>query len=131
MKQRKLTLTFEFERGDDCIACINETLAGLKFTGLRIEDSDGYLCTERTYDPDGHAIGVSCRYGFDRCVLAGCLEDEEQHVYQMDAVVADGPVNHDECAASWRVLHPDRVMRVVRTVEFEERMALIVLHHER
>lgn len=105
---------------------LNKILSSLKLEKLELEDSKGYLAVSR--DGDGNLLHK--RYGLDSGTLI-CTPAKVGYCYQIDTAVADRSVDHDEFLEIWRSSHPDRAMRTVITIGYEEELAYIILHHQR
>lgn len=101
------------------------TLSKVKFV-----THEGYLATVRQTDVSTGTQSVRYWYGLDKCVLR-CTEataDEKFH-YRIDTMVVDKSIR--DCGAHWRNANPDRVMRVLVELSYEEVNAIIVLHHKK
>ena len=127
-------MVFEFERGEeDCLAVVNAALGGLRLSEVRIEDDDDYMATAVRYRDD-RPVSREYRYGYDRLTLA-CRqrEGEERHVWQLDAVAfpRGRAIDSDEFHDRWCAAHPDRTMRMLRQIAFDNADAFVVLYHER
>lgn len=122
-------MEFKFPgRKPDSLDRLNDSLSGMKFNELQIEDISGYLCTERRLAPDGNELSVSYRYGLDSCVLTG-TESADGFVFRMDAEVTGDEVNSDLFHDQWCAQHPSRIMRVLTCIAYDSRHAFIILHH--
>lgn len=124
-----ITITYDFKnrRAED-LAQINAILATMRLQDLRLEDYDGYLAT--TTDADGNLVHQ--RYGLDSgkliCKLA---EGKSGYEYQIDTVVTDRSVDHEEFLENWRKNHPDRIMRIVITVDHGNVFGYTIVHHQK
>ncbi|MBR5126498.1 MAG: leucine-rich repeat domain-containing protein [Oscillospiraceae bacterium] len=103
-----------------------------KYTLSNVEfvTHEGYLATVRQTDVSTGTQSVRYWYGLDKCVLR-CTEataDEKFH-YRIDTMVVDKSIR--DCGAHWRNANPDRVMRVLVELSYEEVNAIIVLHHKK
>lgn len=105
---------------------LNRLLAAMKLKSLELEDLRGYLAV--TQDGEGNLLHQ--RYGLDSGTLI-CASAKEGYCYQIDTAVADHSVAHDEFMDIWRACHPDRVVRTVITMGFDEAMGYLILHHNR
>lgn len=124
-----ITIQFDFRnrRAEDLVQ-LNALLAAMELRDLQLKDSDGYLAT--TTDGEGNLI--SYRYGLDSGALI-CVpaEDGVGYQYQIDSLVADNSVAHEEVLQLWRKNHPDRAMRIVIRSGFDHVSGYIIMHHQR
>ena len=131
----KLIFEFKDREADQELACVNGALAGLPLGEMQIAQNDGYLRTKTAYDAEtGAPVETSYAYGFDRleleCAPAGAGNG---HGYQIDVQAyakgeyPDGELYHE----LWCADHPDRVMRMLQKIEYENADAYVILHHER
>lgn len=124
-----ITIHFEFKnhKASD-LQQLNALLAAMKLSDLQLDDSDGYLVVFQ--DGDGNLLEK--RYGLDSGTLVCKLADSEDgYCYQIDSIVTDHSVDHDTFIKDWRECHPDRVLRILVTVEFEEDIAYLIIHHQK
>ena len=127
----KVTLELRFpERRAEDLAAVNRMRAAMPLSELEIADFDGYLCTNRRFAPEGREIGVEYRYGFDKLVLRG-EADGDENIYQIDTQVVVNSIDSDRFHDLWCEEHPDRVMRALHLIRFKDKLAYVVLHHER
>lgn len=118
---------FEFKRREAAdIEKLNRVLAAMKLKELDLENPRGYLAVTR----DGEGNLLHKRYGLDSGTFI-CTPARDGDCYQIDAAVVDHSVDHEEFLDIWRSCHPDRVMRTVVSMEFDEASGLIILHHQR
>ena len=124
-----ITIQFDFRnrRAEDLVQ-LNALLAAMELRDLQLKDSDGYLAT--TTDGEGNLI--SYRYGLDSGTLI-CVpaEDGAGYRYQIDSLVADNSVAHEEVLQLWRKNHPDRAIRIVIRSGFDHVSGYIIMHHQR
>ena len=105
---------------------LNRILASLKLEKLELKNFKGYLAV--TQDGDGNLLEK--RYGLDSGTLI-CTPSRNGYSYQIDTAVADRSVDHDEFLDIWRSTHLGKAMRTVITMEYENDIAYIILHHQR
>ncbi|MBQ9167359.1 MAG: hypothetical protein IJX67_02985 [Oscillospiraceae bacterium] len=123
----KINFDFNYRRPED-LEQLNAMLATMKLQDLRLENIRDYLAT--TTDGDGNLIGY--RFGVDSgeliCKLA---KGKSGYYYQIDSVVVDESVDHDEYLEIWRESHPDRVVRIVIRSGYDEVAGYLIVHHQR
>lgn len=125
----KITHHIEFDfkdRDASDLQKLNKILASLKLDNLELKNSRGYLAV--TQDGEGNLLEK--RYGLDSGILI-CTPSKNGYGYQLDTAVADRSVDHDEFLEIWRTNNPDRIMRTVITLEYEDDFSYIILHHQR
>lgn len=125
----KVTYHVEFDFKDreaSDLEKLNRMLSFLKLKKLELKEPRGYLAVTR----DGEGNLVHQRYGFDSGILTG-TPAKDGNCYQIDTVVTDSSVTHDDLLEIWRSTHYDRVVRTVITVDYTESLAYIILHHEK
>ena len=54
-----------------------------------------------------------------------------RNYYQIDSVVVDESVVHEEFLDVWRESHPERVVRIVIRSEYDEVVGYLIVHHQR
>ena len=100
----------------------------MKLQDLRLEESSGYLAT--TTDGDGNLI--SYRYGLDSGTLVCKLAlGKTGYEYQIESVVVDQRIAHEEFLQIWRDSHPDRAVRIVIRSDYDEVFCYLIVHHQR
>ncbi|MBE5804348.1 MAG: hypothetical protein E7316_07545 [Clostridiales bacterium] len=125
------TLEFHFKnRRETDLDEINRTLARHALSGLKLEDHSGYLTTETTTKPDEEDKIIRYWYGLDDLIL-GCwpATAQDSFIYQISTMTMEK--TEKDCAARWREANPGRAMRTMLQMEYEDRYAVIVLHHEK
>lgn len=124
-----ITMTFDFrERRAEDLVQLNEILATMKLDELQLTETDGYMAT--TTDGDGNLLGY--RYGLDRGKLVCKLSKGRRgYRYQIDSVVVDESVDHDEFLDIWRKSYPNRVLRMVIRSGFDDVAGYLIVHHQR
>lgn len=124
-----ITINFDFKnRKPEDLAQLNALLATMKLQDLRLEDTEGYLAT--TTDGDGNLLGH--RYGLDSGQLVCKLsKGKTGYCYQIDSVVVDDSIDHEEFLDIWRESHPDRVVRIVIRSGYDEVAGYLIVHHQR
>ena len=129
-------LTFDFnDREATDVAYLNNALAGMSFSNLSLEESDGYLSTTKTMNIDtDELISISYNYGFDHIVF-GCETESNKtmHTYQIDvkAFAKDVFADSEAFDKYWTSLHPDRQMRIMQMISYHNANAFVVIHHEK
>ena len=103
---------------------LNRVLSAMKLKDLELKNPRGYLAVTQ----DGDCNLVHQRYGLDSGTFV-CTPAKDGLIYQIDTAVVDHSVDHDEFLDIWRSCHPDRVMRTVITMGFDEALGFIILHH--
>ena len=124
----KITHHVEFDFKDreaSDLETLNRVLSAMKLKDLELKKHRGYL--EVTQDGDGNLVHQ--RYGLDSGMLI-CTPSKSGCTYQIDTAVVDRSVDRDEFLDIWCSCHPDRTMRRVITMGFDEAFAFIILHHQ-
>lgn len=124
-----ITINVDFRnRRAEELAQLNALLATMKLKNLLLQDTEGYM--ETTTDGDGNLLGY--RYGLD-CGKLVCelSEGEGGYCYQIDSVVVDINVDHRVFLDLWRENHPDRILRIVISSEFDDVVGYLIVHHQR
>lgn len=124
-----ITINFDFKnRKPEDLAQLNAILATMKLQDLRLEDTEGYLAT--TTDGEGNLLGY--RYGLDSGQLVSKLsKGKSGYCYQIDSVVVDESIDHEEFLDIWRESHPDRAVRIVIRSAYDEVAGYLIVHHQR
>lgn len=104
---------------------LNRVLSAMKLKSLELKDPQGYLAI--TQDGTGNLLHQ--RYGLDSGTFI-CTPGKTGCYYRIDTAVADHSVAYDEFMDVWRSCHPDRVVRTVITVDFDEAVGYLILHHD-
>lgn len=103
-------------------------LATMKLQDLRLENIRDYLAT--TTDGDDNLIGY--RFGVDSGEMTCKLsKGKSGYYYQIDSVVVDESVEHDEFLDVWRASHPDRAVRIVIRSQYDEVAGYLIVHHQK
>lgn len=124
-----ITINFDFkDRKAEDLKQLNALLATMKLKELHLEHTSHYLAT--TTDGEGNLIGY--RFGMDSgeliCKLA---KGKSGYYYQIDSVVVDESIDHDEFLDIWRENHPDRIVRIVIRSGYDEVAGYLIVHHQR
>ena len=123
----KINFDFNYRRPED-LEQLNAMLATMELQDLRLQDTSHYLST--TTDGEGNLIGH--RFGMDRGELICKLsKGMSGYYYQIDSVVVDESVVHEEFLDAWRESHPERVVRIVIRSEYDEVVGYLIVHHQR
>ena len=123
----KINFDFNHRRPED-LEQLNAMLATMKLQDLRLQDTCHYLST--TTDGEGNLIGH--RFGMDSGELICKLSKSKSgYYYQIDSVVVDESVAHEEFLDVWRESHPDRIVRIVIRSEYDEVVGYLIVHHQR
>ncbi len=137
-----INITFEFRDQEATdLDQLNAMLATLPLTDLSMKDLRGYLCTTTQYEKDGETVqSIAYRYGLRQGVLVCELPSKRDDlitvpgdIYRFDQAVFPIEANMDSDAfvAQWNAEHPDRVIRLLYSVGFENHTAFLYAHHER
>ena len=123
----KIHFEFEDQKATD-LEQLNAMLGALRLQSLELENTSGYLQTVR--NGDGELIEQ--RYGLTCCTL-NCerAEDEDGLVYQMDTAVTPLNVEHEAFVKDWRERHPDRIVRIVQSTDFDDARTFLIVHHQK
>lgn len=123
----KINFDFNHRRPED-LEQLNAMLATMELQDLRLQDTSHYLST--TTDGEGNLIGH--RFGMDSGELICKLSKGRfGYYYQIDPVVVDESVVHEEFLDAWRESHPERVVRIVIRSEYDEVVGYLIVHHQR
>lgn len=123
----KINFDFNHRRPED-LEQLNAMLATMELQDLRLQDTSHYLST--TTDGEGNLIGH--RFGMDRGELICKLsKGMSGYYYQIDSVVVDESVVHEEFLDVWRESHPERVVRIVIRSEYDAVVGYLIIHHQR
>lgn len=123
----KINFDFNHRRPED-LEQLNAMLATMELQDLRLQNTSHYLST--TTDGEGNLIGH--RFGMDRGELICKLsKGMSGYYYQIDSVVVDESVVHEEFLDVWRESHPERVVRIVIRSEYDEVVGYLIIHHQR
>ena len=123
----KINFDFNYRRPED-LEQLNAMLATMKLQDLRLENIRDYLAT--TTDGDGNLIGY--RFGVDSGEMTCKLsKGKSGYYYQIDSVVVDASVEHDEFLDVWRASHPDRAVRVVIRSQYDQVAGYLIVHHQK
>lgn len=104
---------------------LNRVLSAMKLKELELKDPRGYLAV--TQDGDGNLVHQ--RHGLDSGKLI-CTPSKDGYCYQIDTAVVDHSVDHDEFLDIWRSCHPDRAMKTVIIMSFDDTLGFIIIHHQ-
>lgn len=123
----KINFDFNHRRPED-LEQLNAMLATMKLQDLRLQDTSHYLST--ITDGEGNLIGH--RFGMDSGELICKLsKGRAGYYYQIDSVVVDESVVHEEFLDVWRESHPDRIVRIVIRSEYDEVVGYLIVYHQR
>lgn len=123
----KINFDFNYRRPED-LEQLNAMLATMKLQDLRLENIRDYLAT--TTDGDGNLIGY--RFGVDSGEMTCKLsKGKSGYYYQIDSVVVDESVEHDEFLDVWRASHPDRAVRIVIRSQYDQVAGYLIVHHQK
>lgn len=123
----KINFDFNYRRPED-LEQLNAMLATMKLQDLRLENIRDYLAT--TTDGDGNLIGY--RFGVDSGEMTCKLsKGKSGYYYQIDSVVVDASVEHDEFLDVWRASHPDRAVRIVIRSQYDQVAGYLIVHHQK
>lgn len=123
----KINFDFNYRRPED-LEQLNAMLATMKLQDLRLENIRDYLAT--TTDGDDNLIGY--RFGVDSGEMTCKLsKGKSGYYYQIDSVVVDESVEHDEFLDVWRASHPDRAVRIVIRSQYDEVAGYLIVHHQK
>ena len=130
-------LQMNFVRGEDSIRRINDALAGMCLSDVRIRDSRGCLATRKDFDENGQVKAVAYSYLFDSIALE-TTGDETMgtRTWRIETAVflkgsPNAPQNSDAFFDSWSAGHPDRSVRVIQWITFDKADVFIVLSRGR
>ncbi len=127
----KHEICFQFQnREKEDIDKINEVLSCMELSNLQLENFEGYMCT--TYSREKQVIRR--RYGFDQGTLVcETKSGESKYHYQImtEAFGEDEDNKIQNYHEYWVEKYPDKIMRTMLKIQFEEAVAHIVLYHER
>lgn len=122
-----IKIEFDFnDRKSENLEQLNALLAAMELEELELDDLSGYLAV--TEDGEGNLLHK--RYGLDSGTLR-CKPRAGGDRYQLDTVVVSDSVDHDEYVTCWRQTNPDRIIRTVITIGFNEDNAYVIAHHRR
>ena len=120
-------IEFDFKnREASDLVKLNKVLNTMNLETVELKEYKGYLAVTQ----DGNDNLLDKRFGLDR----GKLEfepSEKGDRYQIDTAVADKSVDYDAFLEIWRGARPNRVVRTVITLEYENDYAYIILHHRK
>lgn len=123
----KINFDFNYRRPED-LEQLNAMLATMKLQDLRLENIRDYLAT--TTDGDDNLIGY--RFGVDSGEMTCKLsKGKSGYYYQIDSVVVDESVEHDEFLDVWRASHPDRAVRIVIRSQYDQVAGYLIVHHQK
>lgn len=123
----KISFDFNYRRPED-LEQLNAMLATMKLQDLRLENIRDYLAT--TTDGDDNLIGY--RFGVDSGEMTCKLsKGKSGYYYQIDSVVVDASVEHDEFLDVWRASHPDRAVRIVIRSQYDQVAGYLIVHHQK
>lgn len=123
----KINFDFNYRRPED-LEQLNAMLATMKLQDLRLENIRDYLAT--TTDGDGNLLGY--RFGVDSGEMTCKLsKGKSGYYYQIDSVVVDESVEHDEFLDVWRASHPDRAVRIVIRSQYDQVAGYLIVHHQK
>ena len=123
----KINFDFNYRRPED-LEQLNAMLATMKLQDLRLENIRDYLAT--TTDGDDNLIGY--RFGVDSGEMTCKLsKGKSGYYYQIDSVVVDEGVEHDEFLDVWRASHPDRAVRIVIRSQYDQVAGYLIVHHQK
>lgn len=123
----KINFDFNYRRPED-LEQLNAMLATMKLQDLRLENVRDYLAT--TTDGDDNLIGY--RFGVDSGEMTCKLsKGKSGYYYQIDSVVVDASVEHDEFLDVWRASHPDRAVRIVIRSQYDQVAGYLIVHHQK
>lgn len=123
----KINFDFNYRRPED-LEQLNAMLATMKLQDLRLENIRDYLAT--TTDGDDNLIGY--RFGVDSGEMTCKLsKGKSGYYYQIDSVVVDASVEHDEFLDVWRASHPDRAVRIVIRSQYDQVAGYLIVHHQK
>lgn len=124
-----ITVNFEFKDSEkDELIQLNNILSTMKLDELRLENYSGCLVT--TLDEDGDFI--DCRYALCKGTLVCKLSEGEKGMkYRIDSDVICQSSDRDVYLQRWRDKHPDRIVRIFITSEFDGLMGCLIVHHQR
>lgn len=122
-----ITINFEFKnREQNELVQLNSILATMKLDELRLENYKGCLIT--TTDLNGDFI--DCRYALcNGSLVCKLSEGENGDVYRIDSDVIC--CDRDEFLQRWRDKHPDRIVRIFITEEFDGLTGCLIVNHQR
>lgn len=128
-----ITMEFSFhDRDERDLEQINRMLAVMDLTDVDIDAFDGYVAVTRRTQDDV-VVEVTYRYGFDSCTLV-CEKAElgETHRYQIATEVFENAnaVESEKYAEHWRETYPERKLRKVMALGFDEHTVFIVVYFE-
>lgn len=125
------TLEYHFRnRRETDLEKINADLARYELEDLELEQHSGYLATVTRTDAKTGEKTIRYWYGLDDCILR-CTPAKpgEGNYYRIHTMTMDKTTW--DCAERWRADNPDRAMRTMVQLSFEEVYAIIVLHHKK
>lgn len=123
----KINFDFSYRRPED-LEQLNAMLATMKLQDLRLENIRDYLAT--TTDGDDNLIGY--RFGVDSGEMTCKLsKGKSGYYYQIDSVVVDESIGHDEFLDVWRASHPDRAVRIVIRSQYDQVAGYLIVHHQK
>lgn len=123
----KINFDFSYRRPED-LEQLNAMLATMKLQDLRLENICDYLAT--TTDGDDNLIGY--RFGVDSGEMTCKLsKGKSGYYYQIDSVVVDESIGHDEFLDVWRASHPDRAVRIVIRSQYDQVAGYLIVHHQK
>ena len=128
-----ITMEFSFhDRDERDLEQINRMLAVMDLTDVDIDALDGYVAVTRRMQ-DNVVVEAAYRYGFDSCTLV-CekAESGQTHRYQIateDFENADA-MESEKYAEHWCETYPERKLRRVMALGFDEHTVFIVVYFE-
>lgn len=123
----KINFDFNYRRPED-LEQLNAMLATMKLQDPRLENIRDYLAT--TTDGDDNLIGY--RFGVDSGEMTCKLsKGKSGYYYQIDSVVVDESVEHDEFLDVWRASHPDCAVRIVIRSQYDQVAGYLIVHHQK
>lgn len=123
----KINFDFSYRRPED-LEQLNAMLAIMKLQDLRLENIRDYLA--KTTDGDDNLIGY--RLGVDSGEMTCKLsKGKSGYYYQIDSVVVDESIGHDEFLDVWRASHPDRAVRIVIRSQYDQVAGYLIVHHQK
>lgn len=128
-----ITMEFSFhDRDERDIEQINRMLAVMDLTDVDIDAFDGYVAVTR-HTENEVVVDTTYRYGFDSCTLV-CekAESGQTHRYQIATEVFENAnaVESEKYAEQWRETYPERKLRRVMALGFDEHTVFIVVYFE-
>lgn len=126
----RIQFSYKDGRAED-LDQLNQMLAAMALTSVRVEDLAVYLCTGQTLD-EGVVVSTTYRCGLNSGVLICKKADgQESRRYQIATEVFNtGAMEGNAFADNWYRRYPARRLSMVFTYGFDTHEAFVVVYSE-